>query len=121
MLQPIRIPGAATLVALLSACGGNSNDEINRAGEGSIVVALTNAPNDAACLRLTIDTSSNSGHLFALTPGTSTRSYRINRLPVGRAVVDGEAFPVACSALASFTDDPLDQLSVERASRWLGV
>jgi len=39
--------------------------------------------------------------------GTSTSSYRINRLPVGRAMVDAQAFPVSCSKVASFTGEPL--------------
>jgi len=57
-------------------------------------------------LRLTIDTSRNSPYLFDLTPGTSTSSYRINRLPFGRAMVDAQAFPVSCSKVASFTGEP---------------
>ena len=101
------LAAGATTLPLLVACGGAPSSGLNLQGEGSIEVALTNAPNDASCLRLTIDTSRNSPYLFDLTPGTSTSSYRINRLPVGRATVDAQAFPVSCSKVASFTGEPL--------------
>ncbi len=101
------LAAGATTLPLLVACGGAPSSGLNLQGEGSIEVALTSAPNDASCLRLTIDTSRNSLYLFDLIPGTSTSSYRINRLPVGRATVDAQAFPVSCSKVASFTGEPL--------------
>ncbi|HWT86630.1 MAG TPA: hypothetical protein VN177_12705, partial [Myxococcales bacterium] len=100
------LAAAALTLPLLVSCGGTPNSDLNLQGEGSIEVALSSAPNDASCLRLTIDTSRNSPYLFDLTPGTSTSSYRINRLPVGRAMVDAQAFPVSCSKVASFTGEP---------------
>ena len=72
------LAAGATTLPLLVACGGAPSSGPNLQGEGSIEVALTSAPNDASCLRLTIDTSRKSPYLFDLTPGTSTSSYRIN-------------------------------------------
>ena len=71
------LAAAALTLPLLVSCGGAPSSGLNLQGEGSIEVALTSAPNDASCLRLSIDTSRNSPYLFDLTSDTSTISYRI--------------------------------------------
>ncbi|MEO5767547.1 MAG: hypothetical protein ABIS92_04295 [Polyangia bacterium] len=74
--------------------------------EGAIELALESAPGDAACLRVSVDGARSITRTFDLTPGLST-IFRIDRLPVGRAVVDGQAFGVSCAQLPAFTGDPL--------------
>ena len=88
----------------LTGCGAENPDAGEQAS-GSIELSLTNAPNDVACLKVTIDASRDTTKFYDLEPGDSTRRFFIDRLPVGRAVVDGMAYPAACDALDAH-DDP---------------
>lgn len=89
---------------LLSACSGSQEDGSD--DSGSIQLSLTNAPNDVSCLRVTIESARNTTKLIDMMPGMSTADFLIQRLPTGRAVVDGEAFPVSCDELDAFDGDP---------------
>jgi len=70
------------------------------APSGSVELALTAVPADAACLRVTAKGSRTETRLFPLTAGTSA-TFALERLPVGALVVDGQAYSVACSAIGS--------------------
>ena len=106
-----RLGTLATVVAAATAivgCG-NAKPDGSTAGDdpvGAIDLSLTSAPDDAACLRVSIDGTRSTTRLFDLTPGVST-TFRIDRLPVGRVTVDGQAFSVACAKLPSPAGDAL--------------
>ncbi|MBC8131845.1 MAG: hypothetical protein H7X95_02605, partial [Deltaproteobacteria bacterium] len=92
-----------TSASLLAACDGSPSGTAAAPGDdllGVIELALENAPNDVACLRVTIEGTRNTTRLFDLRPGLST-TFRVDRLPVGRIVVDGQAYAAACASLPS--------------------
>lgn len=82
-------------------------------GEEAAAVRLEirEAPNDAACLRITVSGSRTETRRFDLTPGAST-VFRLASLPVGRAVFLGEAFAGPCgqvgaTSVPSYTSTPV--------------
>jgi 2',3'-cyclic-nucleotide 2'-phosphodiesterase (5'-nucleotidase family) len=85
--------------ATFAGCGG----EVDPAGPtGELQVALTNAPADVACVRITVAGSRTATRLFDTTSGAST-TFTLARLPVGVVTVDGEAFTVTCAGLMTAT------------------
>ena len=89
---------AAALTTGAGACSHPANDS-NPTDTGSLKIALTSAPPDAACLKITIAGSRSTTRSIDLTPGAST-SYTFKGLPIGIVTVTGEAFAQVCSAMS---------------------
>src|SRR5262245_4526072 len=106
MKRVVLILGAAALAGATGLAGCADTTEGGPEDEGSVELSLTSAPADAACLRITVEASRNTTRLIDLTPGAPT-TYLFKRLPVGRAVFDGQAFGVTCAKLPAYTGDPL--------------
>jgi hypothetical protein len=89
------------LLALTVAAGGlthcsSENPESSRESTGEAEVALTNAPTDVSCLRLTIGAPSRTDvRKFPLTSGQKA-TFRLQGVPVGNASFAADAFPVSC-------------------------
>jgi hypothetical protein len=78
----------------LAHCGTESTPQEDNLGEAE--VALTNAPADVSCLRLTVAGPGRTDvRKFTLTSGQRA-VYRLNGLPVGNASFSADAFPVSC-------------------------
>jgi hypothetical protein len=92
----LRAPILASL--FLAACSGPGTDP----GEptGSIQVALTSAPADAACLKLSVTGSRSVNRSVDLTPGAST-VLTIDKLPIGVVQMDGSAYTQSCAKVGS--------------------
>jgi hypothetical protein len=86
-------------LSLLAACAPTDRgDEL--AGEtGSIQVALTAAPLDAACLTIGVAGPRSTSKSVTLTPGQPT-GFLIDKVPVGLVQVDGAAYAGACPVAA---------------------
>ncbi len=103
-----RVIGSLALLAgaLLAAqgCGnaGPTADEGNVGDTGSVVLALMNAPADAACLRLTAKGATTALRSFGLSPGQST-SLSAGGLPLGQVVFTAEGFSTACSTVTDMS------------------
>ena len=83
-----------------AGCGGAAPDGASADPlEGAIQLALMNAPTDAMCLQVTLEASRSLTKRFDLTPGASTQ-FLIDRVPVGRVIVDGAAYAMPCDELA---------------------
>jgi hypothetical protein len=93
--------GMAALAGLAGCSDGG-----DPANEGTVELSITNAPSDVSCLRVTIDGTRSLTKLYELTPGAPT-TYRITRLPVGRATFDAQAYATACARLPTPPGDPL--------------
>ncbi len=94
--------GFALLTALgligVSACGTDSatlpgNEE---AAAGEIDVALTNAPSDVSCVRVSVVGSRTDERKFDLRAGQKA-SFSLAGLPVGLVSVSADAFSAACN------------------------
>jgi hypothetical protein len=97
---------AAGLLGSLTACGSKPDSKSVEAPTekaGEIEVALTNAPGDVACVRVSVVGSRTDVRKFDLTPGAKA-VFKLNGLPVGNASVSADAFPVACNALVPGVD-----------------
>ena len=88
------------LAALLSSCGGEIGDGGGDQAEavGLVALAVTNAPADAGCLRITATGATTAVRNFGLKPGQSS-TLMLGGLPVGRVVLTGEAFNSSCGAV----------------------
>src|SRR5262245_28725819 len=94
---------AAAAVSITASCsGGNNVDGTDDTETGSVQVAITNAPADAACLKLTVSGSRVVKKNFDLTPGLST-TFTLDRLPVGIATVDASAYSQKCNDVLADT------------------
>jgi hypothetical protein len=70
---------------------------------GVAEIALTNAPDDVHCVRLSVHHGSDTlENLFPLTPGEKA-VFRLEDLPLGLVRFEGDAFEAACSAIAGQT------------------
>src|SRR6185503_16072595 len=88
-------------LALTVAAGGltHCSSETPQPNEnlGEAEVALTNAPTDVSCLRLTVAGPTRTDvRKFPLTSGQRS-IFRLNGLPVGNASFTADAFPVSCN------------------------
>src|SRR5262245_42481464 len=78
---------------------GSSDEPGGGEPTGSATVELTRAPSDARCVRVSVQGSSRTvTKFFDVFTGDST-SFRIDRLPIGVASFQADAFPDACSAV----------------------
>jgi hypothetical protein len=96
MRAPLKIALSCTTVAAVSflAC---SSDRLSE-DVGQAEVAITNAPGDASCLRITVQGSRTDIRSFPLSAGAKA-TFKLNALPVGQDTFSAEAFPVACNAI----------------------
>jgi hypothetical protein len=85
---------------LAGSCGGEILDggEPSEADVGLVALAVTNAPADADCLRITAAGATTAVRSFGLKPGQSS-VLMLGGLPTGRVVLTGEAFNSACGAV----------------------
>jgi hypothetical protein len=91
------LAGALTIGA--TACSHSTSDS-NPGDTGTLQLALTSAPGDASCLKVTIAGTRSTTKLIDLTPGMAT-TYTFKGLPIGIATITGDAFASSCAALAS--------------------
>src|SRR6266540_1809026 len=87
---------AAVATGTVASCSGGGNPDSSEGETGSVKIAITNAPADAACLKLSVSGSRVIKKSIDLTPGVST-IYTLDRLPVGIALVNADAFTEKCS------------------------
>jgi hypothetical protein len=90
----IALCGTTVVAASIVAC---SSDPIPE-DVGQADVAITNAPADASCLRITVEGSRTDVRSFPLSPGAKA-TFRLSALPVGTDTFSAEAFPVACGKI----------------------
>jgi hypothetical protein len=88
----------AALVGVVAFGCGSTNDP-SEESIGEAQVQLTNAPSDASCLRITVAGNRTDVRTFALNGGKAV--FTLKQLPVGTDTFTGEAFPVACSSIAT--------------------
>jgi hypothetical protein len=91
---------SALIVAL--AAEGCARPEDDLGVGGALEIALTIAPADVACLRVTVQGSRSQTRLVDLAPGAET-VFSLSKLPIGPAIVDGEAFAARCNAVGRST------------------
>jgi hypothetical protein len=84
---------ATTSAVGITSCG--QQDAPRPAESGTLQIALTNAPADAGCLKITVAGSRTTTRAVDLAPGMPV-TVNIDRLPVGIAQVSGEAFAAPC-------------------------
>ncbi len=86
----------------ITACSSSSPDPVAQGDEsvGEVEVALTNAPSDVSCLRLTVAGSRTDVRTFDLDEGDKA-SFKLKGLPVGNASISADAFPVACNKIGN--------------------
>ncbi len=91
---------AMTVATLATSCGSekplNPQDDTQEVGQ--LEVALTNAPDDAGCLRLAVSGKRTDIRTFDLQAGKKA-VFRLSGVPVGNATVTGDAFDVSCDEL----------------------
>ena len=91
----------ALAAALAGSCGGEILDgggEPPEVAVGLVALAVTNAPADAGCLRITAVGATTAVRNFGLKPGQSS-ILMLGGLPVGAVVLTGQAFNSACGAV----------------------
>jgi streptogramin lyase len=106
MRHATRRTGRALLVgALLAAMGCDGAGA--REDVGSLSVALTVAPADALCLRLTLDFDNGAPNLVTTKTPSQTaataNAYTLANLPLGTVGITADAFGVACTSLTATT------------------
>jgi hypothetical protein len=89
------IAGGCTLDGPLN---GGSSEEV-----GELDVALTNAPSDVSCVKLTLAGSRTDVRTFDLAAGKKA-SFSLSGLPVGTLSVSADAFPLACNKVIPGAD-----------------
>jgi hypothetical protein len=104
-LDSILLLGALTLAGCSSA-QPNDSDELL----GQATLAVTNAPADAGCLRVTVKGSRTVTRSFDLMAGQNA-VFTLNGLPLGSDTFQEDAFGSACNAVmmgsvATWTSDP---------------
>jgi hypothetical protein len=65
---------------------------------GRIEIALTSAPADATCLKITVTGTRSTSKSIDLTPGAAT-TFTFDRLPIGIVQVDGAAYAQSCATV----------------------
>ncbi len=89
------IGGGCTLDGPLN---GGSSEEV-----GELDVALTNAPSDVSCVKLTLAGARTDVRTFDLAAGKKA-SFSLSGLPVGTLSVSADAFPLACNKVVPGSD-----------------
>jgi hypothetical protein len=96
----LAVAGTLALISGVAACSGGGGAEDGDVGSASI--AVTSAPADVTCIRLTVTGTRTVVRLLDVTPGQST-VFTLTGLPIGADTFDAEAFDVACGALTTMS------------------
>lgn len=95
-----------TSLALVGASACGSDPTVRDGSDeqvGEVDVALTNAPRDVACVKISIVGRRTDVRRFDV--ATSEKAYfTLSGLPVGNVSVSAEAFPLACNQVVSGVD-----------------
>jgi hypothetical protein len=84
-----------------AACGTDPvSKEAGIESVGEIEVALTNAPSDVSCVKVSVVGSRTDVRSFDLAPGKKA-SFSLSGLPIGVVSVSADAFPLACNQVSS--------------------
>jgi hypothetical protein len=80
-------------------------------GVGTVVLSLTEVPEDVLCMRITVAGARTVVRTFDTTPAVPS-VFRMGGLPLGEATFTGEAFPSVCAAigpdiLPNWISDPI--------------
>ena len=86
-----------------SACSVDSNPKSAQESVGEIDVALTNAPSDVSCVKISVQGPRSDVRSFDLATGKKA-SFSLSGLPVGVVSVSANAYPVACNKVAGGAD-----------------
>src|SRR5687767_10571171 len=86
--------------AVLAGCNQTESITPEAADTGRVILAITSAPPDAACLRLTIKGATSVVRSLPLMQNQNTNLV-LEGLPLGQVVFTGEAFGVTCSGVTS--------------------
>lgn len=87
-----------------SACSVDSNNPKSaQEAVGEIDVALTNAPSDVSCVKISVQGARSDVRSFDLAAGKKA-SFSLSGLPVGVVSVSANAYSVACSKVSSGAD-----------------
>lgn len=92
----LAIAASITAVAFLGCSSEDDGGELF----GQAEVALTNAPEDVACLRISVDGQRSDVRTFSVTPGEK-QVFVLDGLPVGVVSVSADAFALECNGLAN--------------------
>src|SRR5688500_953209 len=95
---------AATLLSVVAlglggACSSDPDALVSVEGPAEVLLARTNAPSDVACVVVELSADRVVRRTFDVVAGGST-VFVLSRLSTGRTVINVDAFPVACSAVA---------------------
>jgi hypothetical protein len=85
---------SSTLVLILAGCGVAGTPTPD--DTGAIEVALTAAPADATCLKISVTGTRSASKSVDLTPGQAT-TFSFDKLPIGIVQVDGAAYGSPCA------------------------
>jgi hypothetical protein len=95
------------------ACGDHSSDGFSDELIGSADLQLSEIPPDVRCFQVRVAGPKRTEvRTFDVTPGQSSQSFRLDRLPLGNDEFSGAAYPVSCaevtaSVLADWVSDPV--------------
>lgn len=87
------LTAACTGGLLALACTANTEEEL-----GQAEVSLTNAPEDVACLSISVEGARTDVRTFSVETGKK-QVFFMDGLPVGKANISAEAFKVECAEL----------------------
>jgi hypothetical protein len=93
----------ALSVVGIGACGSDPTPTEVSESVGDIEVALTNAPSDVSCVKVSVVGSRTDVRSFDLTTGKKA-SFSLSGLPVGVVSVSADAYPVACNKVSAGLD-----------------
>jgi hypothetical protein len=93
------VVGGTLLALALAACGRTQETE---EPTGRVMLSITTAPADAACLRITAKGATTAVRLVPLMTGMNT-VLPLEGLPLGPVDFTGEAFPVGCGMVGANT------------------
>jgi len=94
MRQQLALFTALGLIGASACSNGPSGQDPEAVGD--IAIALTNAPADVSCVKLTVVGARTDSRSFDLAPGKKA-SFALSGLPVGTVSVSADAFGVACN------------------------
>jgi hypothetical protein len=91
------VVGGTLLVLALAAC---ERTQATEEPTGRVMLSITSAPADAACLRITVKGATMAVRLVPLMTGMST-VFPLEGLPLGPVDFTGEAFPLGCGMVGA--------------------
>ncbi len=97
----IQVSSVLAIVCGVVGCGAESPDS-GEGNNGVLTFAMTNAPPEARCAVLTIETDVTTTKTFSLVP-TEPAVFTVNDLPTGDVTLSEQVYTVACSSIAGKT------------------